>query len=478
MKIVVVLSKYSWNRIDFTNELASCDIIWLLDQNQIALFKLIEQAVQLNDLSLSVAVKKISRINGEDWDYKKQGVLFFLEKEGGILFVNKDKFKQIREDEMSDLLSKTEGFFKQLIFCNCDLELLDIGKLFGILSDFYLNYQKALESKSGKRVNHETIFREKVFYKGKAEERKEPEISVVIPAYNSEKYILDSVWSILRQSFPDFEIIVVNEYGGDDHTVKLLHLFEDGRIRIIQNASRLGLAASLNIGIEKARGKYIARMDTDDISKPHRLRLQWEYLESHENIDVLGSAVEVQNGLVCEKYRFPETHHDICAHLIFHLVIAHSTVMFRKEKLLKLGLTYNNQAYGEDYELWTRAMHDVTFANLSDALVTYRIHDSNITRAKQKNLAYETSCIMAEILKRDFNIVVPNYYKKFWNSWINYYNQYQIREKELLDIEKDLLEKMWYQNAVCNRYEKESLKAAIEFRWNWIAGKRSRKRVI
>ncbi|MDR2355648.1 MAG: glycosyltransferase, partial [Clostridiales Family XIII bacterium] len=104
---------------------------------------------------------------------------------------------------------------------------------------------------------------------------KTPMISVIMPTYNSEKYVAETMESILTQTFRDFEFLVVNECGSNDRTVAIVESFRDPRIRVIQNARRLGIAESLNIGIKQSKGKYIARMDADDIAMPERFERQF-----------------------------------------------------------------------------------------------------------------------------------------------------------------------------------------------------------
>ena len=110
---------------------------------------------------------------------------------------------------------------------------------------------------------------------------KDPIVTVLLPTYNSEAYIADTLDSILRQTFQNYEVLVINEFGSTDATLDFVDLFADKRIRVIQNQKKLGLAESLNLGIREARGKYIARIDADDTCAPERFAKQVEFLEKN-----------------------------------------------------------------------------------------------------------------------------------------------------------------------------------------------------
>ena len=117
---------------------------------------------------------------------------------------------------------------------------------------------------------------------------KSPQISVVMPAYNAEKYITEAIDSILFQTFKDFEFIIIND-ASTDSTKDIIESYKDPRIKLVNNEQNKGVAKSLNIGISVACGKYIARMDADDIALPERFQKQFDFMEQHPNIDVCGS---------------------------------------------------------------------------------------------------------------------------------------------------------------------------------------------
>lgn len=476
MKIAISILKN--NKIsDFKLENNKCDLYLVLSQEMSRLLELIKKIPPLESLNITVYLKN-ERSDESIYDFRSGFSCIRLDDGAGFLFINKNGSKNINSDNGFDRLSELEIFLKNIIFTNCDLKLINIRKLFPTLHNIFAVYASHL---GDIELLERSIFHNENFYKSEVRfiDSTKPQISVVIPTYKSEAYILDAIWSILNQTFKDFEIILVHEPENNDHTIALVRLFSDRRIRIIQNKEKLGLAESLNIGICAAEGKYIARMDADDICKIDRFQLQWDYLEKHTDVDILGGAIEVISKGKKTMLSFPQFHSAICAHLLFHLVIAHSTVMFRKDTFLKYNLRYSPKAYGEDYELWTRAMEHMRFHNLKNILVEYRLHSSNITNQKKYCLACETGRIMANILKRDFGIVVPKEYMKYWNSWINYYSVCdESTYKKMIKIEKTLLLYIWNTNSRLHKYDSKSLKSAIMYRWNWINGKIAEERII
>jgi glycosyltransferase involved in cell wall biosynthesis len=208
-----------------------------------------------------------------------------------------------------------------------------------------------------------------------------PKISVILPVYNAEKYIKESIESILKQSFGDFELILINDGSNDDSEKEILS-FEDSRIRYYLNETNLGLIKTLNKGIAQARGKYVARMDADDICAPNRFEKQFNYLEQHYDVVICGSWAKIidEFGVVTGRIKRIDTNALIRANMLFTTPFVHPTVMIRKEVLEKNQ--YNEDAkHCEDLELWVRLSKEPTykFHNLPEFLLNYRIHSSNVS---------------------------------------------------------------------------------------------------
>ncbi|MBI2086874.1 MAG: glycosyltransferase family 2 protein [Candidatus Zambryskibacteria bacterium] len=209
-----------------------------------------------------------------------------------------------------------------------------------------------------------------------------PKISVILPVLNGEKYLSEAIRSILDQTLADFELIIIND-GSMDKTEEIIKSFKDPRIVYINNSKNLGLAASYNKGIEVARGKYIARMDADDVSLPERFAEQFLFLERKPYIGIVGSSIIIMNesGRRVAVHNRSESHLGIKFSSLFSTPMYHPTVMGRKEifKSHHFNETFSNS---EDYELWSRLLFetDVKFANIRKPLLKYRIYPQSFTQ--------------------------------------------------------------------------------------------------
>ena len=216
-------------------------------------------------------------------------------------------------------------------------------------------------------------------------------VSVVMSVFNGERYLNASVDSILGQTFRDFEFIIIND-GSPDNTAEILGSYSDPRIIIVNNEVHVGLTKSLNKGLKLAKGKYIARMDADDISLPRRFEKQVAFMDATPEVGVCGTWLEafcVDKRYICS---YPEHHDDISAGMLFGGTIGHPTVMIRKESILTLNEFYNEElACTQDAEYWARLGGlGVKLANICEVLLKYRIHESSVSKVYnqlQKSLA-------------------------------------------------------------------------------------------
>jgi glycosyltransferase involved in cell wall biosynthesis len=204
-----------------------------------------------------------------------------------------------------------------------------------------------------------------------------PAISVIIPVFNENPRVLSmSLNSIVEQSFGDFECLLIDDStDSESRSFAAAFCASDIRFQHIVPTKRLGLAASLNLGISKAKADLIARFDADDVSMPQRLDLQFKAFQNHPEIDILGGALELikDDGSTLAYRKYPLTHDKIMKAMQFTTALAHPTVMMRKALLLKTGGYDPSFRYAEDLDLWLRlANSGVYFANLPDVLVRYR----------------------------------------------------------------------------------------------------------
>jgi glycosyltransferase involved in cell wall biosynthesis len=199
---------------------------------------------------------------------------------------------------------------------------------------------------------------------------------------NGEKYLREAVDSILAQTLTDFEFIIVDD-GSTDGTVDILRTYSDPRIRTVRQENR-GLTKSLNRGIGVSRGEFIARQDADDRSFPERLATQLEFLSSHAEIAMVGSAVEVisGNGKGLATFRHPTDPVEIRDALRTYNCFWHGSVMFRRESFLALGGYCEEFTTAQDYDLWLRFSERYQLANLPDPYYAYRFTTDSITVKK------------------------------------------------------------------------------------------------
>ena len=207
-------------------------------------------------------------------------------------------------------------------------------------------------------------------------------VSVVMPTYNTEVSILkEAVDSILCQTFKDFEFIIIDD-GSTNESVDYLQSLQDKRIKLIRNPENLGITKSLNIGFREAKGKYIARMDSDDISLPKRFEKQFAFMEAHPDVIMCGSNVEYFNGSFSRKGK--DRIKDMETYRISTLFInpgpRHPTAFFNRELLIRHQISYDeNLPYAQDYALWVEISKRGIIRILPDVLLRYRYNPSSVT---------------------------------------------------------------------------------------------------
>jgi len=216
-----------------------------------------------------------------------------------------------------------------------------------------------------------------------------PLISVIMPVYNEERWLDQSISSILNQSFRDFEFIILND-ASKDCSIDIInkYLSVDSRIKLFNNRENYGLVKTLNKGIDLARGKYIARMDADDVSFPERLNIQIRFLKQNPEIQFVGTGSEVTNDsgerLKTDNTKYvPPILVKWC--LIFKNVFTHGSIMCQSE-MLKKNSYAQWAANGEDYELWARLKDNYRMSIIPDILYRRRSHANNISHKNSKSL--------------------------------------------------------------------------------------------
>jgi Glycosyl transferase family 2 len=208
-----------------------------------------------------------------------------------------------------------------------------------------------------------------------------PTVSVVMAVYNGSRHLRAAIESTLRQTYGDFEFIIIDD-GSTDHSRDIVASYADGRIRLLTNERNRGLTPSLNLGLAASTGELVARQDADDISEPERLARQIAYLERQRNIAVLGTwytKIDVDGRPIGER-RLPCAPVDIRWAMLFHCPLIHSAVMFRRSALAATTGFYDEAfVYAQDYDLWSRAARRLLLANLDERLVRLRINPASMT---------------------------------------------------------------------------------------------------
>lgn len=224
-----------------------------------------------------------------------------------------------------------------------------------------------------------------------------PAISVVMSVYNTRvDYLKDSIESVLSQSFDDFEFIIIDDGSTDFSCVKHIKSYKDSRIKLIENHH--DFIDSLNKGIEASKGKYIARMDSDDIMMPNRLQVQWTFMEDNPDIAVCGSWAETFENQK-RNMTTVENHNEIISNLILCNSIINPTTMLRRKTVFVEGdyLYKKGYPYAEDYKLWVDlAMGNCRFYNIPQILLRYRISVSQVTHKYSHEMSHSALLIKAE----------------------------------------------------------------------------------
>ena len=228
-----------------------------------------------------------------------------------------------------------------------------------------------------------------------------PAISVLLPVYNADEYIKASIDSILVQTFADFELIIIND-GSTDLSETIILSIQDERIKYSRNATNIGIVGTLNKAIGLASGKYIARMDADDISVKDRLEKQVAFLEKNPDIGLCGSQLRVlgENRLL----EYPILNAAIKFDFLIYNAIAHPAVMFRKQLLIDSQLFYEPEYFpAEDYRLWVKLAAQSDFYNFPEPLLEYRLHHASVSHSQRKKQEEKVNEIRAYYLLESTN---------------------------------------------------------------------------
>lgn len=272
-----------------------------------------------------------------------------------------------------------------------------------------------------------------------------PRISLLMAVRNGERYLSEALRSILAQTYKELEVILVDD-ASNDGTKSVIDKYakSDSRLVCIQNERHLGLARSLNIGLEFARGEFLARQDADDLSLPDRIELQVDFLEKNPQVGVLGSAYYLidNRGRVLKTKHPPQKDTTIRWHMLFHNPFCHSSIMVRRGLLEWPKVGYDEKwSVAQDYELWSRLLENTMAANLSRPLVCLRIHEGQISKRHNEEQNAAADLISAEALKKicgkSFNLEEVHALRILFESFPKHVN---VEQAGLLTLFLEVLE--------------------------------------
>jgi len=220
-----------------------------------------------------------------------------------------------------------------------------------------------------------------------------------MPVYNGDNYLNEAIESILNQTFSDFELLIIDDCS-TDQSINQVKSYNDPRIKLFVNNKNMGQSKTLNEGLNLSKGRYIARMDQDDISMPERLERQSKFMKDNPNVDVVGTWLQLM-GKYDEILELETKSEDIKMNLLTNENLAHPSVMIRKRVLEKYNFIYDTSYnVAQDYDLWVRMFDFCSFANIPEALIKYRMHDNQNSNIMEKHNHTETNRILKNLLKK------------------------------------------------------------------------------
>ena len=229
-------------------------------------------------------------------------------------------------------------------------------------------------------------------------------ITVLMPVYNAEKYLADAIGSILNQSFENFELLIIND-GSTDGSEKIILSYSDQRIRYVKNEKNIKLIATLNKGIEISKGKYIARMDADDVSSPNRLQVQFDFMESNPSVALCGSWFELigdRTGIA----KYVASHNEIMMKMLCQCHFCHPTIIMRKSMIETFETKFDPTfIHAEDYDFFSRIGEKYKLGNIQTALLKYRIHEQSVS-ASNRDVQINNSTVIKKRTFKNIGVVV------------------------------------------------------------------------
>lgn len=298
-------------------------------------------------------------------------------------------------------------------------------------------------------------------------EKKRPLISVVMPLYNAEKHVGESIESILGQSEGDFELIIVDDASTDASlSIARAYAARDERIVLLRNAVNGGAAFTRNRALDAARGEFIAFMDADDLCPAERFARQVGFFRQHPRIDLCGSYFKSfgQEGAPEGSFRIPLTHDELRTEMLFGNPLALPTVMLRRDAFVRSGVRFRKST-AEDYLFWCELADSLRLAAIPEFLFFYRRWESQITPSQPERQTESARAIQRELLSRKLGIRLTDEESRTYSS-LSLRRGVAVGREKLTDYRR-LLKRIYRTNAKCRAYPPKILRKHIVHRYKY-----------
>lgn len=259
-----------------------------------------------------------------------------------------------------------------------------------------------------------------------------PKVSVVMSVFNGSRYLHKSIESVLNQSFTDFEFVIIDDCS-EDSTFEILSSFakKDKRIEIIRNESNMGLTKSLNKALGKINGPYVARIDADDMFLTNKLESQLEFMTENDSLISFTNCEMIDScGNKMHVHYLPFDEISLKWSMIFRNAMRHSTAMWKRKEVEKIGLYDENYKYAQDYEFWTRLMESNSVGVVHQILSSIRMHENTITQCRIKDQDSYVTMVAKRQINRFIKREVSDFDAKNMRYIYMHRHGLQIREME------------------------------------------------
>jgi len=292
---------------------------------------------------------------------------------------------------------------------------------------------------------------------------KSPAITVLMPVYNGEKYLHESIASILTQTFTDFEFLIIND-GSIDKSEEIILSYSDPRIIYVKNVENIKLISTLNNGIAISKGKYIARMDADDISLPDRLQEQFIFMETHSEVALCGSWFEeFKDGERTKKIvKYASLHNEIMMKMLYQCHFCHPTIIVRKSMIVTFNTKFDSDfIHAEDYDFFVRVGETFKLANIQKVLLRYRFHEKSVS-VQYRDTQIKNSTVIKKRLFKKIGFNIDDKELELYTAIAQH--DYKL-EKEFINKAQALLEKMVLANRISNYFNIDFFQKYIAKFW-------------